>query len=71
MRDKADKYGDAYDDIDSVRVNISNGGYTSEVIFKTNKGEVKIPGDEFKTVFNLRAPAYVALRSRLYDIEKE
>jgi peptidoglycan hydrolase-like amidase/predicted nucleic acid-binding Zn-ribbon protein len=70
MAEKADKYGDKYSSVSSVDVSISNGGYTSEVILKTDKGTVKINGDTFKTVFNLRAPGYVAIRSRLYDLEK-
>ncbi len=71
MKEKAAKYGDSYNSVRSVDVNISNNGYTYEVIFGTNNGTVKIPGEEFKTVFNLRAPGYVSLRSRLFDIEME
>jgi SpoIID/LytB domain protein len=71
MKEKADKYGDAYSKVDSISVDISNGGSTSKVKFKTDKGTVEIEGDEFKTVFNLRAPGYVAIRSRLFDIEVE
>jgi len=71
MRDKADKYGKDYEEVYSINVDISNGGYTSEVTLKTNEGTVSIDGPTFKTVFNLRAPSYVAIRSRLFDFEKE
>ena len=71
MADKADDYGNKYKDIKKVWVDVSNGGYTSKVYFETDKGTVKIDGAEFKTVFNLRAPAYVALRSRLFDFKME
>jgi peptidoglycan hydrolase-like amidase/peptidoglycan hydrolase CwlO-like protein len=71
MKEKADEYGGSYSDISSVSVNISNGGYTASITFGTNRGNVTIDGAEFKTVFNLRAPAYVAIRSRLYDMEME
>jgi len=71
MAEKADDYGSKYNDVKKVWVDISNGGYTSAVYFETDKGTVEISGDEFKTVFNLRAPAYVALRSRLFDFKME
>lgn len=70
MADAADKYGDAYSRVTSVDVDISNSGYTSKVTLSTDKGSVSLNGDTFKTVFNLRAPGYVAIRSRLFDIEK-
>lgn len=69
MASKADKYGDKYTNVSKVWVDISNSGYTSKVHFQTNNGEVSIDGATFKTVFNLRAPGYVAIRSRLYDLE--
>ncbi|MFC1700255.1 SpoIID/LytB domain-containing protein [Patescibacteria group bacterium] len=71
MRAKADKYGDAYGEVYSIDVDVSNGGYTSRVSVSTNNGSVSMDGQTFKTVFNLRAPSYVAIRSRLFDFEKE
>ncbi|MFC1756179.1 SpoIID/LytB domain-containing protein [Patescibacteria group bacterium] len=71
MRDKADKYGKNYEEVYSIDVDVSNGGYTSQVTLQTNEGSVSIDGQTFKTVFNLRAPSYVAIRSRLFDFEKE
>lgn len=71
MADKADKYGEEYDKVTDIDVDISNSGYTSKVILKTDRGTVEIPGDTFKTVFNLRAPSYIAIRSKLYDFEYE
>ena len=71
MRDKANKYGKSYEEVYGIDVDISNGGYTSEVTLQTNEGSVSIDGPTFKTVFNLRAPSYVAIRSRLFDFEKE
>ncbi len=70
MAEKAEKYGDKYTKVTSVDVEISNGGYTSKVILGTNKGTVTLSGETFKTVFNLRAPSYIAIRSRLFDLEK-
>ncbi len=71
MRDKANKYGKSYKKVKSISVDVSNGGYTSQVELETDNGTVKIDGQTFKTVFNLRAPSYVAIRSRLFDFEKE
>lgn len=71
MRETADKYGKSYDKVSNVKVNISNGGYTSEVIFTANGDTVSIKGSDFKTVFNLRAPGYLSIKSRLFDLEME
>jgi hypothetical protein len=57
--------------VSSVSVTYNGGGYTDTVILQTNKGEVHIPGGEFKDSFNLRAPGYISLRSPLYNIEKK
>ncbi len=70
MKEKADKYGEGYSKVTNVDVDISNGGYTSKVTLTTDKGTVSVSGDVFKTVFNLRAPAYVSIKSRLFDLEK-
>lgn len=70
MADKADKYGEKYSSVSSVDVDISSGGYTSKVTLGTNKGTITISGEEFKTVYNLRAPGYVSIKSRLFDLEK-
>jgi peptidoglycan hydrolase-like amidase len=69
MASKADKYGDKYSSVSSIDVTIGNNGQTTKVTLKTNQGTVSIDGDTFKTVFNLRAPGYVSIKSRLYDFE--
>ena len=71
MAKRADELGDKYTSVSSVDTDIGNNGRTSRVTFKTNKGSVSIEGDEFKTVFNLRAPGYLSIRSRLYEIQKD
>jgi peptidoglycan hydrolase-like amidase len=40
---------------------IQGNGTTSEVIFQTNIGEVRLSGAAFKEAFNLRAPGYVRI----------
>jgi len=69
MAEKADKYGEKYSKVTGIDVDISSSGYTSKVILDTDKGKVELSGDTFKTVFNLRAPSYLSIKSRLYDFE--
>ena len=71
MANKAGDYGKKYSKIYSAKVAISDGGYTSKVIFSTDKGSVSIDGQTFKTVFNLRTPAYISIKNKLFDIEKK
>jgi peptidoglycan hydrolase-like amidase len=70
MREKAKSYGEEYTSISGVRVEHGNNGYTSKVVFQTNRGEVSIGGTEFKEIFNLRAPGRLAIKSILFDIQK-
>lgn len=58
-----------YTSVSGVSVTYNGGGYTDTVILQTNKGEVRIPGSEFKETFNLRAPGYISIRSVLFNIE--
>lgn len=69
MRDKANNHGGAVTSVSSVSVVYSNDGATATVTFSTNRGSMTISGNEFKTVFNLRAPGYVSIKSPLYNIE--
>lgn len=71
MRDKAEDLGTAYSDVKSVDVVIGNNGRTTQVKFDTDKGPVVIDGEKFRTVFNLRAPGYISIRNRLYDLVKK
>lgn len=56
-------------EVNSVSVNYSNGGYTSEVKVTTNKGDFTFSGEDFKAIFNLRAPGAIHLKSMLFNIE--
>lgn len=60
-----------YSSVSGVNISYSDGGYTSNVIFSTDKGDVTIKGSEFKDAFNLRAPGRIALKSALFNIEKK
>ena len=53
----------------------NNGsGSTTNVRFMTNRGEVNIPGLEFKEVFNTRAPGYISIPQKgfaFFNIERK
>jgi hypothetical protein len=79
MRDRANALGGAYTSANSVNVQQSTGGYTSNVSFQTNKGNISFTGfdtgcshkdfcNDFFSIFNLRAPGYVSIKSRMYDV---
>ncbi|OGC61035.1 hypothetical protein A3K34_04455 [candidate division WWE3 bacterium RIFOXYC1_FULL_40_10] len=70
MADKAGDYGTKYTKVTSIDVEVSNGGYTSNVTLRTDNGTVSVNGETFKTVFNLRAPGYLSIKSKLFDMEK-
>lgn len=55
--------------VDSVSVSYSSGGVTSSVKIKTNKGEHTFSGEDFKAIFNLRAPGAIHLTSLLFNVE--
>lgn len=63
--------GDGYSRVIGVTVSYSDGGYTSNVHFDTDRGGVDISGADFKKIFNLRAPGRISLKSGLFNIEKK
>jgi len=56
-------------EVKDIDVTYSSGGVTAEVKVKTNKGDYTFGGEEFKAVFNLRAPGAIHLKSLLFNIE--
>ena len=66
-----DKAGGAVTSVSAVSVVNSDGGSTARVSFDTNRGTVSLNGSDFKTIFNLRAPGYISIRSSLFNIEKK
>lgn len=72
LRDLANsKAGGAVTSVSSVSVIYSNDGQTASVNFSTNRSLDPISGSNFKTIFNLRAPGYISIRSPLYNLEKK
>jgi peptidoglycan hydrolase-like amidase len=71
MRNKAGQHGGAVTTVSGVTVTYSNNGSTSNVVFTTNRGTMTISGSDFKTIFNLRAPGYVSIKSPLFNMESK
>jgi len=71
MRNEANSRGGAFTSVSGVNTTYSSGGQTAKVNFSTNRGSFEVSGDEFYTVFNLRAPGRIALKSKLFNIEKK
>jgi peptidoglycan hydrolase-like amidase len=71
MRQEANKRGGAITSISGVSVSYSGSGQTASLVFATNQGNFQVSGEEFYTVFNLRAPGRIALKSKLFNIEKK
>lgn len=62
---------DGYASVNAVSVSYSDGGYTSNVHFETDRGGVDIGGADFKKIFNLRAPGRISVKSGLFNIERK
>lgn len=66
----ADK-GGPISKVNSVSVDYSTSGNTQNVRLSTDKGELTFTGDTFKTIFNLRSPGAIVIKSGLFNIEKK
>jgi len=71
MKDKANSLSGSYSSISSVSVDYSSDGSTNSVRVSTNNGEVSISGSDFKTIYNLRAPGKISIKSSLFNLEKK
>ena len=56
LRDLANNSGGAVTNVSAVSVSHDSAGQTTSVHLSTNRGNIDIPGSEFKSSFNLRAP---------------
>lgn len=67
----ANSHGGAFTSVSAVRVEHGSNGYTKSVIVSTNRGEIRIPGDQFRTAFNLRAPGRISVKGNLFSVERK
>lgn len=69
LREKAD----GPSRVNSVAVTQGNGT-TNEVVFQTDKGEIRLSGSDFKTAFNVRAPGRLSIPQKgfaFFNIERK
>lgn len=71
VKEEAAKYGGPIGKVISVDQFYSNDGYTKVVYFETDKGRKEFTGEEFKYIFNLRAPGAIGVKSSLFDIRRK
>lgn len=68
MAQEAARYGGPISQVNNVELIYSNDGYTSKVYVDTNKGRKTFSGEDFKYVFNLRAPGAISIKSALFNL---
>jgi len=61
LKNLANNSGGAVTQVKTVSVSHNNQAQTTNVRVETNRGVLNIPGSEFKTTFNLRAPGYLRI----------
>lgn len=63
--------GDVIGNVNSINVTYSTNGFTNKVHIDTDKGNKDFDGEDFRQIFNLRAPGEIYLASGLYNFEKK
>jgi len=71
MRDQANNRGGAITSVNNIDITYASNGKTHKLTFGTNRGNLEVDGEEFYTVFNLRSPGRLAVKSKLFNIEKK
>ena len=72
LREEASRYGGPIGSVNSSpEVVYSNDGYTARVYFETDRGRKEFSGEDFKYIFNLRAPGAISIKSSLFNIMKK
>jgi peptidoglycan hydrolase-like amidase len=67
LRNLANNSGGAVTNVSSVSTSNNGSGVTSTVTLQTNRGTISIPGSEFKSTFNLRAPGYLSIPQKSFS----
>jgi len=72
VKEEAGKYGGPVTTINGTpEIIYSNDGYTAKVYIETDKGRKEFSGEEFKYIFNLRAPGAIGIKSSLFNIMRK
>ena len=61
MKQFAERSGGAVTNINNVTTRHGDNGQTAQVVFETNRGILTLSGNDFKNIFNLRAPGYLRI----------
>lgn len=61
MKQFAERSGGAVTNINNVTTRHGDNGQTAQVVFETNRGTLTLSGNDFKNIFNLRAPGYLRI----------
>jgi len=64
-------HGGPVSSVNFITVDYSTGGYTQNVRISTDKGDFTFSAIDFKTVFNLRSPGAIVIKSALFNIERK
>jgi peptidoglycan hydrolase CwlO-like protein len=68
VRNQSAKYNGPVSQINNVGIDYSGDGVTANVKVQTDKGEFTFTGELFKTIFNLRAPGAIHIKSMLFNL---
>jgi len=72
VKSEAGKYGGPVTKINGTpEIVYSNDGFTAKVYLETDRGRKEFSGEEFKYIFNLRAPGAIGIKSSLFNIMKK
>lgn len=68
---EAGNYGGPITQITGISQIYSKDGYTKTIYLETDKGRKEFSGEDFKYIFNLRAPGAIGIKSSLFNIRKK
>lgn len=63
--------GGAISQVSKINVDFANNGSTRTVHLSTDRGNLDFSGSDFKTIFSLRAPGAIHVKSNLFNIEQK
>lgn len=71
VKEQSGKYGGPITKVTDMNIYYDNNGFTKQVSFETDKGRKEFSGEDFKYMFNLRAPGSIGVKSSLFNILKK
>jgi len=71
LRRQVGDKGGPVSSVNSISVDYSTSGNTKNINISTDKGNLSFSAETFKTIFNLRSPGAIVIKSALFNIEKK